>query len=355
MIKVEPRLQIRSKRLVAYTRFTGYHFRTEGQRKSAEKLKEVKTYTGELKLAARKRLAKCIDNLVLTTKEKRTWIDNPAKPGKKMPFQIAFTTLTIHNPYIKVEGKEAYKKLLAPFLQWLRRSQKCYLYIWKAELQMEREDCNQLHYHLLLGSFVHYDDIRRKWNELQRDAGYLDEYYSDHGHFNAPSTEIKNALEHEDISGYLMKEIGKVIQNPTGIGGKVWDCSANLKEMASFEVDTNKYADVVARLVREKKLEVAFSDRSCTVYRTHNYTPSAMLDRLDTYLFDEHITYYKTNDISEKIKPPPSVKVDAWDAVMTEYETITLSKNVLNPVNLLSVYINCAVEIPLQSNIFCSN
>lgn len=327
-ILVEKKLQIRAHKVIAYTKFTGYHFRTDKQRASAELFskrnielekidpdtgeviteKKIDPYSGELRDGARKRLIKAIDLLVQSTK--RTWIDHPHQAGKKMPFQIAFTTLTVHSPERMIDAKEAYKNLLAPFLQWLRRSQNVYLYIWKAELQQR----GQIHYHLLLGSFVDQEKLRIKWNKLQKEHGYLDMYFSEHGHYNAPSTEIKNALEHEDISGYLIKEVAKTIQNQKGINGKVWDCSMNLKEMSYFEADSNKYAGVISELVRQSKLVVGYTDRNCTVYKANDYKPTGFLDRLDNYLYNDHIDFIKSTEyvkpVRELYQPPPKPKIN---------------------------------------------
>jgi len=317
-ILAENKLQIRSKRIIAYTKFTGFKFRTELQKQTAENLKNYlhkqsseedqnRTYSGKLTPGAKKRLARSIDLLVQSTQ--RTWIDNPYEPGKKMPFQIAFTTLTVHSPERMITHKEAYKNLLSPMLQWLRRSHNVYLYIWKAELQ-ER---GQIHYHLLLGSFVDMKQLRNKWNRLQRDCGYLDMYFETHGHYDAPSTEIKNALLHDDVAGYLQKEFSKTIQSNENIGGKIWDCSMNLKEMSMFEADSLKYAGTISNLVRQNKLTIAFSDRSCTVYKANNYDTTGFLDRIDTHLYNEHIDYVRTIEyvkpIKEVFEPPPKRQI----------------------------------------------
>lgn len=311
MIKVEKKLQIRSRKLIAYTKFTGYHFRTEAQQKSAARLEQfskneheesVKTYSGEMKAGSRKRLIKAIDNLVATVNDRKTFVHNPIT-GKQMPFRLAFTTLTIHSPERNIDCKEAYKTCLSQMLQYLRRSHNVYLYIWKAELQQR----DQLHYHILLGSFVPMDKLRNKWNRLQQKAGYLDEYFKEHGHYNAPSTEIKNTLEKGDLAGYLIKEISKERQNEKTINGKVWDCSTNLKELGYFEADTDKYGGAIASLHRDGILYVGYHDRSCAVYKVKegiDFKPKEILDRLDRWLYNDHIDYIKNTDYikPEKVK-----------------------------------------------------
>lgn len=307
MSLIENKLQIRSNSLIIYKKFTGFKTRSSFQQRSAEKLRTVKTYSGLVTPGARKRLIKAVELLVQTTRNKRIWVDNPN--GGKMPFQLAFTTLTIHSPGVNICGKEAHKKLLAPFLQWLRRSHDCYLYIWKAELQ-ER---GQLHYHLLLGSFVHYEAIRKKWNDLQRVNGYLDSYFNEHGHYDAPSTEIKNPMDKEDIAGYLIKEISKNKQNVQTIGGKVWDCSMNLKELTHFETNADNYRTVIDGLVRDGFLLPKYMD-NCTILKANFldkeksfYIPE-LLQTTDHFLYEDHLSYIRTFDVKKVVKPPDVVK-----------------------------------------------
>jgi hypothetical protein len=335
MLKIEHITQVRSKKIVCYTKFSGQHKRTERQKESAENLKKYikkftpisayedvdedtgeiidianrkKTYSGKMTVGAKKRLIRSIENLVSTAK--RNWIENPATGGL-LPFNLGFTTLTIHNPSRMIDdGRETYHNLLSPFLQWLRRTQGVNLYIWKAELQ-ER---GMIHYHLLLGSFVHMDKIRAKWNKLQRKHGYLDDYFAVHGHYNAPSTEIKNALENEDIAGYLIKEISKKRQNEDTINAKVWDCSDNLKEMAYFELDTDKYQGAIAWLLMSSKLQIKYSDKACTVYESKDFYLPDMMSAYDRNLYDKRIDHIKNNfntKSEELLKPDIGFKM--WD------------------------------------------
>ncbi len=318
MITAEQKLQIRSTSALLYTKFTGTHIRTQGQQLSAlknltQKGKDAedqrKPYSGEMTTGAIKRLNKAIDLMVQTTK--REFIPNPYKPGKVTPGHIGCLTLTIHNPGQRITGKEGHKNLLEPFLQWLRRSQKCYLYIWKAELQMQREDCNQLHYHLLLGKFIPYELIREKWNYLNQKAGYLNQYHVEHGHYNAPSVDIGGVIEYNDIGSYLKKamvvslkttannvkaEMAKDVQNQVPIIGKLWDCSMNLKEMSYFEVNANEYATVVNELIDKARMRVSFSNDNVTVYAFKEMKPHQLFDKYDTRAYKKHLDEIRTKD-----------------------------------------------------------
>ncbi len=192
MLLSEPYLQIRSNSIYQYNLAPrlpvgslAWQEKREQQLQSINNLREHATYTGTLTPGAKKRLTKAVEFLITSSKHKT--VVHPTE-GYNMPFKIAFLTLTIHSPERMITGKEAHKTCLEPFLLWLRRKHKCLMYLWKAELQGR----GQVHYHITMDTFVHYEQIQKKWNELQQKAGYLDSYYNENGHYNAPSCQIKS-------------------------------------------------------------------------------------------------------------------------------------------------------------------
>lgn len=232
-------------------------------------------YSGELKVSAAKRLKKAVNLLLMSSPKK--WIWNPCTQKMQL-FQISFLTLTISSKYLFLTAGEAHKALLAPFLDWLRRTCKCNSYIWKAELQQR----GQIHYHLTLGSFILHSEIKEKWNYLQRKAGLLEDFNQEYGHYNPNSIDIHTVNKVNDLAGYLCKYIAKAQEcdavmkadcnndspmkeeerygnllscypvnhvHTVRTRGKVWDCSYNLKE--------GKYWNCVMMPVHKWTLEVA--------------------------------------------------------------------------------------------------
>jgi len=113
-------------------------------------------------------------------------------------------------------------------------------YIWKAELQAR----GQLHYHLTTNSFLHFAEIRRVWNDLQKSRGWLDEYHQKTGHWDANSTDVHSVYRIKDVGRYLGKYIAKQefrqsaanpeagfpsLLVPVRLDAKVWGCSDDLK------------------------------------------------------------------------------------------------------------------------------
>lgn len=189
----------------------------------------AKTYSGQVTSHAARRIKKTIDLFLQLSPEQ--WITNPAT-GRRMKFRLSFITLTISSKKI-IGSKEGYEKLLAPFLRWLRAQGKC-SYVWKGELQQR----GQPHWHITSNIAIHHTRIRDAWNNLQSKQGLLDEYFAEHGHRRAPSTEIQAVHNLKRIDLYLAKYISKA-QSVQGWQGKTWSCSDNLKRAKHFSFSEN--------------------------------------------------------------------------------------------------------------------
>lgn len=215
-----------------------------------------KQYSGQLSPGAKKRLAKACTLLVQSAK--RSWLYNEVT--KKMHLhQLSFITLTVSDPDKKLSGKEAHQKLLSHFLQWLRRTKNCNTYLWKAELQQN----GQIHYHITTPAFIAWQEIRDKWNNLQKKAGLLDRYFEKKGHYNANSTDVHEVRNVKDAAGYLLKYITKETQNRVALGGKIWDCSDNLK--------INKYFSVEMKLEHEAFLNMEVENGNAVLIKGEKF------------------------------------------------------------------------------------
>jgi hypothetical protein len=271
-------VQIRSNCLITYFENHYHHELTEEQKLKIQKALEAarkQQYSGELTQGARKRLTKCIDLLVQCIKPKRIFNE---VTQKTQLHKLSFITLTISRTQ-PVTPRQAYDQVFKHFLQWLRRTMKVTTYIWKIELQQR----GQPHYHITTPSFIHYQKIRDKWNNLQRQANYLTEYEATHGHSDPNSTDIHEVNHVNDLSGYLKKEFAKSVQNitPEAIwntlseneknyhraitytedeaisnsmkenSSKIWDASYNLKGSEYYKTQYN--LDMLTRLSKLKQ------------------------------------------------------------------------------------------------------
>lgn len=299
---VIPNLQFRASSILLYNSVidrpdNGFgRFKRKRQDEFTANLKNVETYTGKLSPGAHKRMFKSINLLIQSVKTEIVF--NPYTE-QWHPFSLSFITLTIHSPGRMIDANEGYKKCLAPFLQWIRRKYGCTSYVWKAELQSKTRP--QLHYHLTTNVFVPKIELQKKWNELQAQAGYLDSYFKMKGHYNAPSTHIKGVKNAKKVAYYFVKEVSKQLQNKMSVGGKVWDCSINLKGKkfftieAAFDYDTDLDILVKAKQVVRKDFDF------CTVFDFLNKPSVSILTPKDKLLFEKSMADIR-NEVTDSFK-----------------------------------------------------
>ena len=271
-------------------------------------LQRASAYSGEFTAGARKRMIKAINLLVKGTE--RRWVTNPINNQRQL-HQLSFVTLTISDTGELLDPVTAYKKLLSPFISWLRKTKEVNTYLWR----YERQKNGQIHYHLTLPNFIHYKEIREKWNKLQAKAGIIAKYRENQKAWHQDgfrlredlleewpedrqraayergvkndwsdpnSTDVHKVYKIKDLAAYLSKEFGKTVQNPknrqyyadlleedlprmqaegdhrkyiemlklASLSGKVWDCSENLSQGKYYSVEM-------------KQEQYEFLERSC--------------------------------------------------------------------------------------------
>lgn len=180
-------------------------------------------YSGEMSEGSRKRLKKCLDAFCMTRGKR--WVISPVS-GKKMPFSAAFVTLTLsYNCDISFE-KERLPVMLKKFNQWMQRSCGVSEYVWR----LERMKNDRVHAHYMIDKPIHYMAVRRVWNKLQYKEGLMGKYLAEHGHIDAPSTDVQGVKNVKSVAGYVRKYMSKESENDLRLFGKVWDCSSRLKK-----------------------------------------------------------------------------------------------------------------------------
>lgn len=85
-------------------------------------------------------------------------------------YQASFITLTLPSP--QQHADQQIKKCLNNFLTTLRTKYNLKNYVWKAELQQNQN----IHFHLIIDKYIHYNAIRYYWNKAINVLGYVDRY-----------------------------------------------------------------------------------------------------------------------------------------------------------------------------------
>ncbi len=258
---------------------------------------KAETYTGLLKPGAKKRMIKAIEMLVMLTRGKEKKVINPDS-GKMVKFRLNFTTLTVYSTDRNITAKEAHKRCLEPFLQWMRRVHGCKLYVWKAEHQLR----GQIHYHITCDTFLPKKAVTAKWNALQKEAGYLNSFFEKYGRWNPPSTKVHKVRRENRLAGYLTKEFTKAYQNEKSVEGKVWDCSMNLKAGQYFtSCEDGDYNYRLSELIAQKRIEPIVTD-TCVIFKLNDTPLFDVLNPTDKQGFMEWVDGLTKKEVERKPK-----------------------------------------------------
>lgn len=162
--------------------------------------------------------------------------------------KLTFVTLTLSQKQVHTDN-EVKRKMLNRFLIKVQRSFNVKYYFWRAEKQKN----GNIHFHLILDAFIDKKEIQTQWNLIQADFNYLDDYFSKHNHYKAPSTDVGIISSMKDSVSYVMKYVTK---NPDDlknknlkVSGRIWSCSKQLKSLKPYSVSEDK--PLISRLYHE--------------------------------------------------------------------------------------------------------
>lgn len=191
--------------------------------------------------------------LLLFSHKKRVY----SKATKKSYwFTINFITLTLSMP--QAHSDEHVKRhMLQPFLKWMARSHKAGLYIWKAEAQKN----GNIHFHITTNTFIHWKSIRRKWNQIQSNHGYLKKWTEGNTPADPNATDVHAVIKTDQIAKYMVKYMVKNEPDRRLITGHVWGCSSDLTKisvsMDEHDDGFSESATLIAKQSEVKKLDHA--------------------------------------------------------------------------------------------------
>lgn len=250
-------------------------------------LKSRKRYVGFVTDGIKKRMKKCITLLIQSTPWQYKW--NPVTQ-KTVSHKLSFITLTTPKHENSYSAKFCHKQLLEPLLRELRRKHGLKSYIWKCELQQNK----QIHYHLTCDIVINHTTLRDIWNNLLKKHGMLEAFQKEYGHDNPNSTDVHSVYRVKNLEAYLVKYICKEYQNEEALDGKVWDASMNIKanDYFKFEVDS-----VTALLIRQlqdtKQVVTQYFEKAINFdFRTSDYHLFFMDTIIDN--FYKHLNFVRS-------------------------------------------------------------
>lgn len=207
---------------------------------------------GKISKKARLNIQTGIDWLVSAAREKEII---RSSDNTRFKFKVNFITLTLPaSQFYETEGGEKRLRhsdqviksnVLAPFLDVMRRDYSMKNYLWRAEAQSN----GNIHFHLLTDVFIHYEALRRLWNDCLERLGYISRFESVHGHRNPNSTDVHSVRKIRKLGAYLTKYMAKDGKG-RAIAGRQWFLSVSLSRIGSLKIFFDDVAGEVSEVVR---------------------------------------------------------------------------------------------------------
>ena len=174
-----------------------------------------------------------------------------AKPDR-LP---VFVTLTL--PAQQIHSDTLIKReCLMPLIAELKRNFSVKNYFWKAELQKNYN----IHFHLILDSYIPYKSLQQIWNRHLNKLNYVDRFEKKHNKVNPPSTHVEKI----DNVGKAIKYVSKYVckSDMSGvIDGRKWEASKELKGLKpmSYWLDS-EIEEYVNYLIDNDKVDCFHSE-----------------------------------------------------------------------------------------------
>jgi len=142
--------------------------------------------------------------------------------------KLRFVTLTLSDKQ-KDSDKFIRRQMLNRFLQEIKRKHQVKNYVYCSESQKN----GNIHFHIVIDSYINYKKIQDIWNNIQSDNGYLENFEKKYKHRKPNSTDIHRLNKIKNISAYLIKYFTKD-ENRRKIEGRLWGATDNLRELSHF-------------------------------------------------------------------------------------------------------------------------
>jgi hypothetical protein len=248
-------------------------------------------YSGYVTTHSARRIRTAMNLLIQMTPN--TVLFNPVT-NQLVNHRLSVITLTIPDQS-SIEQSEAHKILLRPFLDWLSKTMHVKTYIWKCELQ-ER---GVLHYHIITPSFIRIDFVKDKWNTILEKASLMEDYKVKYNKFSPPSTQVKEVNHPEEMEWYMEKYVAKYDAEKGSVGGKVWDCSLDLrgKKLFSAPLDCTIEKSLLKQLETYESTVKEYD--YCRIISFNKEVSKDVLVFPYTHLYIEYL------DSIRNYKPPP--------------------------------------------------
>ena len=240
---------------------TLYHLSTENYTRTHKQIENEKNLTrglfnGYMSPKTKSKVKRYLDTWIEAVNQIKK--SPEAKYLEKVPY-LTFVTLTL--PSTQKHDDNKIKRLcLTPFIETLKRKFNVWNYFWRAEAQ----ENGNIHFHLIIDSYIHHEKLRNEWNICINKLNYVDEFEAKFGHRNPNSTDINSLKNVRSVSAYVIKYCCKS-DGYREIKGRIHGCSDSIRKLMPYEIiiEAEDY-DMIEKAIEGEKFYIRQDD--CFTY-----------------------------------------------------------------------------------------
>lgn len=192
--------------------------------------------------------------------------------------------------------KEIKRECLDKFIQRIKRVNDVKQYFWVAETQKN----GNIHFHVIIDSYIPHEDIRAYWNGYLNNLGYIKRFKAKHGHNNPNSTDVHIVGGFGQAVKYVVKYVQKS-KSSRAIEGRLHGISDDLKNIKAYTTTIdNLIEDFVTDAINQKESRIFMGDHFtviyCNVRLLDSFRDSSIRKDFDSYLNDVYDYLYNDLD-----------------------------------------------------------
>ena len=313
-----PVIRLTGSMVVTYDQKYDYPSRSEAQIENEKNLRDI-TYNGYMSPKTKSKVRKYLT----------TWVNSinslkglPVNPGlKKVPY-LTFVTLTLPSKQNHSDN-EMKREALMPFIETLKRKHDVWNYFWRAEAQ----ENGNIHFHLIVDSYIRWESIRFEWNSIMEKLGYIEPFFLKYNHRNPNSTDIHRLGGVGNSAEYLLKYVSKS-DGYRKIEGRIHGCSDRVRVLNPYEceLDNTAYEAIIelkkskeVRKIEEELYSVFMIDQD--IWFGPNW--EKLKERETKYLREVAIDLY-TNKAATPIESAMATALEYYEQNTDNYVQLTI-------------------------------
>lgn len=156
------------------------------QQVSTRFLNSTRKSNGILSKPAKKKLTTAIDYFLMINKPNK---DRRSKSGSQYQNCLSFITLTLPSKQNHTDN-EIKSSCLNQFLVEISKYHHVTQYVWRSEYQKN----GNIHFHLLVNRYIHWSQVRDRWNRIINKLGYVDVYRTELKKFHESGFQVRKDL-----------------------------------------------------------------------------------------------------------------------------------------------------------------